>query len=180
MAVAVRIERAEGGWAGSASKAAMARAAGLRLRDHLLPRLQQLYRGQPVPYQQVEDAENNNTYNNDNFYTNNNYSNVNNNLLELPTPSSPGARVWQRWSRGLLGLNCLFLPAPRRYMAVPRSPTLTDRIDLEQAGARYRADRQDRARSTDRDCTSGGGCTEGDSGGAGTADWPPLPLVLQA
>jgi hypothetical protein len=90
----------------------------------------------------VEDAENNNTYNNDNFYTNNNYSNVNNNLLELPTPSSPGARVWQRWSRGLLGLNCLFLPAPRRYMAVPRSPTLTDRIDLEQAGARYRADRQ--------------------------------------
>lgn len=167
----------------------MARAAGLRVRDHLLPRLQQLYRGQPVPYQQVDDAENNNTYNDNTYnnntynndnYTNNNYSNVNNNLLELPTPSSPGARVWQRWSRGLLGLNCLFLPAPRRYMAVPRSPTLTDRIDLEQAGARYRADRQDRAHSTDRDCASGGGCTEGGPGGAGTAVGPPLPLVLPA
>ena len=34
---------------------------------------------------------------NNNYYQNNNYSNVNNNnLLELPAPSSPGLRRWQR------------------------------------------------------------------------------------
>ena len=42
---------------------------------------------------QVEEVEINN-----NFYQNNNYSNVNNNnLLELPAPSSPGLRRWQRY-----------------------------------------------------------------------------------
>ena len=75
---------------------------------------------------QVEEVEINN-----NFYQNNNYSNVNNNnLLELPAPSSPGLRRWQRyyfvqfflkifvfqlrWSRNVVGLNCLFLPTPRK------------------------------------------------------------------
>ena len=43
--------------------------------------------------EQVEEVEINN-----NFYQNNNYSNVNNNnLLELPAPSSPGLRRWQRY-----------------------------------------------------------------------------------
>ena len=75
---------------------------------------------------QVEEVEINN-----NFYQNNNYSNVNNNnLLELPAPSSPGLRRWQRyifnfvaeklqifpsrWSRNVVGLNCLFVPTPRK------------------------------------------------------------------
>ena len=75
---------------------------------------------------QVEEVEINN-----NFYQNNNYSNVNNNnLLELPAPSSPGLRRWQRyilnfdeemmqifpsrWSRNVVGLNGLFVPTPRK------------------------------------------------------------------
>jgi len=87
----------------------MARAARV-VKDQLLPKLQQLYRGQPVPYQQVDEVEINN-----NYYQNNNYSNVNNNnLLELPAPSSPGLRRWQRWSRNVVGLNGLFIPTPRK------------------------------------------------------------------
>ena len=53
---------------------------------------------------QVEEVEINN-----NFYQNNNYSNVNNNnLLELPAPSSPGLRRWQRYIFNFVAEICKF------------------------------------------------------------------------
>jgi len=99
-----KFEQCEAQSAASIFKASlMARAATSLMKDQLLPKLQQLYnRSRQVQYQQVEDVENNN------------YSCVNNNLLELPEPSSPSLRRWQRWSRNLVGLNCLFVPTPRR------------------------------------------------------------------
>ena len=55
---------------------------------------------------QVEEVEINN-----NFYQNNNYSNVNNNnLLELPAPSSPGLRRWQRYILNFVEKRCKFSP----------------------------------------------------------------------
>jgi len=162
----------------------MARAARV-VKDQLLPKLQQLYRGQPVPYQQVEEVEINN-----NFYQNNNYSNVNNNnLLELPAPSSPGLRRWQRWSRNVVGLNCLFLPTPRKYMAVPRTPVQTDRLDTTEASAVYRAtrdnnnecDRQGKLHKSEKRATSsGGGCVASSSGDFGSSYRPFEQLVLPA
>merc|ERR1719382_2330293 len=95
----------------------MARAARA-VKDQLLPK--------------VDEVEINN-----NYYQNNNYSN----LLELPAPSSPGLRRWQRWSRNVVGLNGLFIPTPRKYMAVPRTPVQTDRLDTTEASAIYRATR---------------------------------------
>ena len=141
---------------------------------------------------QVEEVEINN-----NFYQNNNYSNVNNNnLLELPAPSSPGLRRWQRYyfvqfffgkylfsnsdGREMLlawtassyrrqgskwmdrcgiimylllcnVLDCYIKPEKdlpmhvvrqmHRYMAVPRTPVQTDRLDTTEASAVYRATR---------------------------------------
>lgn len=90
----------------------------------------------------MEDNEDNNNNNNSiDIYTNNNYSNINNNLLGLTTPSSPSLRCWQRLSRTLVGLPCLFVHAPRRYAAIPRSPTHTDRLETEQVASLYRAAR---------------------------------------
>lgn len=156
----------------------MARAARV-VKDQLLPKLQQLYRGQPVPYQQVEEVEINN-----NFYQNNNYSNVNNNnLLELPAPSSPGLRRWQRWSRNVVGLNGLFVPTPRKYMAVPRTPVQTDRLDTTEASAVYRAtrDRQGELHKSEKRATSsGGGCVTSSSGDFGSSYRPFEQLVLPA
>ena len=140
---------------------------------------------------QVEEVEINN-----NFYQNNNYSNVNNNnLLELPAPSSPSLRRWQRYyfvqfffkylfsnsdGREMLlawtassyrrqgskwmdrcgiimylllcnVLDCYIKPEKdlpmhvvrqmHRYMAVPRTPVQTDRLDTTEASAVYRATR---------------------------------------
>jgi len=156
-------------------RALMARPARL-MRDSLLPRLQQLYKGRAVPYQQVDDSDSNN-----NIYTNNNYSNVNNNLLELPASGSPTARRWQRWSRNIVGLNCLFIPTPRRYMAVPRTPVLTDRLETEAAAATYRA-RRDQAgpHPSDRGGAGRGACLASSSGDAGSSYRPFEQLVLQA
>jgi len=166
--------------AGSATNP-MARAARV-VKDQLLPKLQQLYRGQPVPYQQVEEVEINN-----NFYQNNNYSNVNNNnVLDLPVPSSPGLRRWQRWSRNVVGLNCLFVPTPRKYMAVPRTPVQTDRLDTTEASAIYRATREknnnkgELHKSEKRAASSGGGCVTSSSGDFGSSYRPFEQLVLPA
>jgi len=153
----------------------MARPARL-MRDSLLPKLQQLYKGRAVPYQQVDDAENNN-----NIYTNNNYSNVNNNLLELPSSSSPTVRRWQRWSRNIVGLNCLFIPTPRRYMAVPRTPVLSDRLETEAAAATYRARREQAGpQPADGGGAGRGACIASSSGDAGSSYRPFEQLVLPA
>lgn len=162
----------------------MARAARV-VKDQLLPKFQQLYRGQPVPYQQVDEVEINN-----NYYQNNNYSNVNNNnLLELPAPSSPGLRRWQRWSRNVVGLNGLFIPTPRKYMAVPRTPVQTDRLDTTEASAIYRATRDKNNSDKDqgklhksekRATSSGGGCVTSSSGDFGSSYRPFEQLVLPA
>lgn len=152
----------------------MARAATSLMRDQLLPKLQQLYRSRPVQYQQVDDVENNN------------YSSVNNNLLELPAPTSPSLRRWQRWGRNFVGLNCLFVPTPRRYMAIPRTPVQTDRLDMHQAASMYRAARsteenQEPTQSDDLDrCSSGGGCTTSGPGHSGSTYRPFEQLVLPA
>lgn len=156
----------------------MARTPSSLLRDILLPKLQQLYRAKPIQYQQVDDAENNN------HYTNNNYSNVNNNLLELPTPGSPGLRLWQRWTRNIVGLNCLFVPTPRRYLALPRTPVQTDSLDIHQAASIYRHSRaadQDWVHSTEFGArTSRGGCITSSTSYYGSTYRPFEQLVLQA
>jgi len=104
-------------------------------------------------------------------------------LLELPAPSSPGLRRWQRWSRNVVGLNCLFVPTPRKYMAVPRTPVQTDRLDTTEASAVYRAtrDRQgDLHKSEKRATSSGGGCVTSSSGDFGSSYRPFEQLVLPA
>ena len=76
---------------------------------------------------------------------NNNYSNVNNNLVNLadpPAPTSPTLRVWRKLSKNMVGLHGLFVPTPRRYAAVPRTPTITDILGLDEAASVYRASRQ--------------------------------------
>jgi len=110
-----------------------------RVRARVVPKLKQIYRGNQSAYQPVEDIET--TNNNSDVYTNNNYSCVNQNALDLPTPDSPSLARLQRWGRNLTGLHGLFTPQPRRYLAVPRTPTLSDRLDTFQAAAIYRASR---------------------------------------
>lgn len=166
-----KFEQCEAQSAASIFKASlMARAATSLMKDQLLPKLQQLYnRSRQVQYQQVEDVENNN------------YSCVNNNLLELPEPSSPSLRRWQRWSRNLVGLNCLFVPTPRRYMAIPRTPVQTDKLELHQAITRSQAEIKELPQPADLErCTSRGGCTPGSSGNFGSTYGPVEHLVQSA
>jgi len=156
-----------------------------RVRARVVPKLKQIYRGNQSAYQPVEDIET--TNNNSDVYTNNNYSCVNQNALDLPTPDSPSLARLQRWGRNLTGLHGLFTPQPRRYLAVPRTPTLSDRLDTFQAAAIYRASRQlPASNQVLRDSNNNGGTPAGGWSPAsspsdtGPPHWPPQQLVLPA
>jgi len=149
----------------SSQSSLMARTATSLMRDHLLPKLQQLYRSRPVQYQQVDDTQNNN------------YSSVNNNLLDVSTGAHPSLTRWQRWGRNLVTFNCMFVPTPRQYVEIPRTPSQTHTHTHSTHTQYY----QEPTQSDNLDeCSSGGGCTTASPAHSLSTYRPFEQLVLSA
>jgi len=119
----------------------------------------------PLPGSKVDDTQNNN------------YSSVNNNLLDVSTASHPSLRRWQRWGRNLVTFNCLFVPTPRQYVEIPRTPAQTHTHTHSTHTQHY----QEPMQSDNLDeCSSGGGCTTASPAHSQSTYRPFEQLVLSA
>ena len=81
----------------------------------VMEKLTELYqKGRPGMYQQqVDDLENNNYSSN-----NNNMSDNNNGEISILSSGHPGIKLWQTISKNIMGINCLYNHAQKRYVVV--------------------------------------------------------------